>query len=132
MYHYQLDFDIIKQLHYAFTVVASQLVGPQITLANGRNVFIQFFGISPFTCAVTWYLLTTVALIELNQRPTHLLWALYFLRNYTTEEVTRKVLGNPDNKTMRHHIWYMIKKISSLGDIVVRTFVYLYHIFIYC
>jgi hypothetical protein len=101
-------------------------VGPQITQANGRNIFIQFFGISPFTSSVTWYLLTTVALIDLSQRPTHRLWALYFLKNYTTEEVSRKVLGNPDYKTMREHIWYMIEKISSLGNIVVRTFVYLY------
>jgi hypothetical protein len=129
MYRYQLDFDIIKQVQYAFIVAASQLVGQQITQANGRNVCIQFYGISPFTCSVTWYLLTTVALIDLNQRPTHLLWALYFFKNYTTEEVSRKVLGNPDYKTMREHIWYMIEKISSLGNIVVRTFVCLYYIF---
>jgi hypothetical protein len=130
MYRYQLDFDIIKQYQYAFIVCATQIVGPQISHTNGRNVFISCFRISPFTCAVTWYLLSTVALIDIKQRPIHLLWALYFLKNYTTEEVTRSFLGNPDHKTMREHIWYMIEKISSLGNIVVRTFLYLYHIFI--
>jgi hypothetical protein len=105
MYRYHLNHDIVNDYVYAFVVAATHMVGPQVTQHNGRGVFVSIFGASPITCGVTWFLLNSVLGIRADSLPCHFLWALYFLKNYTTEEVTWKFCGNPSNKTLREKIW---------------------------
>lgn len=63
----------------------------------GLRRFKTFFGISPKICALSW----------------HLLWALFFLKNYNTESVNRK-FGECDEKTFREKIWMVIDRLAFI------------------
>lgn len=50
---------------------------------------------------------------------THLLWALVFLKVYSTEEVHCRIVGWPSPKTFRKWSWYFVGKIAELKDEVI-------------
>jgi hypothetical protein len=52
----------------------------------------------------------------------HLLWALYFMKNYVKEEVLQPVFNNHDKKIIRDRMWYIKEKISCLSSIVVSIY----------
>lgn len=56
-------------------------------------------------------------------RPIHLLWALHFLKNYSTETVN-SVLWKCDEKTYRKWSWVIIRKIAEID--VVRNLTILF------
>jgi uncharacterized membrane protein len=89
-------------------------------------VFNSIHGISVCVCSVLWCLMTTYLQIDMVKYPVHLLWALHFLKNYRKEEVLRPIVGNPSHKTLRKNIWYMINKISELGNLVGSIYVIVY------
>ena len=105
--------------------------------------FIGNFGCLPDTCAILWRkclrsgfecFMAEVESFEnlrlkgsikktLHQKfpaykPKHLLWALNFLKTYSTEE-QKIVLGTETEKTMRQWIWRFIEAISILKYDVV-------------
>jgi hypothetical protein len=126
MIQYSLDYNLINDYINCFTILASRMIGPQLSLANSRSVFISHFGISPYVCAVTWYLIRTHVMGQDKIFPSFLLWTLHFLKNYTNLEVLRSAIPEkPDTGTLSIKIWLIIEKISMLGDIVVRTFILL-------
>ena len=115
--------------------------GPDDTTMRRR--FIGNFGCLPDTCALLWNKCLTsgfecfYAEVEsfktlklkgmkkktLHQnyppyKPRHLLWALNFLKAYSTEE-QKNALGKETEKTMREWIWKFIEAISSLKNEVV-------------
>ena len=57
---------------------------------------------------------------EPGAHPKHLLWALVFLKVYSTEEVHCAIVGWPSTRTFRKWSWYFVRKISELKDDVIR------------
>jgi hypothetical protein len=59
----------------------------------------------------------------------HLLWALFFMKCYPTEELACITAGGPrravDQKTLRKHIWPFIIAIADLESHVVSNFIFI-------
>ena len=48
--------------------------------------------------------------------PKHLLWALVFLKVYSTVEILCSIVRWPNEKTYREWSWYFVRRISELKD----------------
>ena len=51
--------------------------------------------------------------------PKHLLWALVFLKVYSTEDIHCSIVGWPSTRTFCTWSWYFVRKISELKDDVI-------------
>ena len=78
------------------------------------------FGVSPIVCEKLWYLLIKFEDVAERSRctPTHLLYALLFLKTYGTEAQLKAVHGR-DEKSFRNWTWTMLEHISNLSVEVV-------------
>ena len=87
--------------------------------------FRSFFGTSKEVVIFLWDLLAAHNLLPDKATIKHLLWALYFMKVYATENSTCSVLGGSngaiDPKTMRKWVWKFIEKIAELGPVVVSA-----------
>lgn len=52
--------------------------------------------------------------------PKHLLWALVFLKVYSTTLVHCRIVGWPDPKTYRKWSWLFVRRIANLKDDIIR------------
>lgn len=77
----------------------------------GMRRYKSMFGVTPCICHIIWKLIQPK--LPNGSSPIHLLWALYFLKNYNTEEVNRAVF-RADEKTIRKWIWVFIDHISRM------------------
>ena len=57
--------------------------------------------------------------IETGGKPKHLLWALVFLKVYSTEEIHCSIVGWPSAKSFSKWSWYFVGRISDLKDEVI-------------
>ena len=126
MFRYEINYLDINNYVIKYYELATQLIGRQIEQSNGNIVFNSIFGVTPFVCGVTWYLLLKYTELKKDIEQVHLLWALYFLKNYSKEEVLRPIFKNPDKKTIRDKMWFLIEKISCLSSIVVSIFYFIF------
>ena len=54
-----------------------------------------------------------------DAHPKHLLWTLFFLKCYCTEEISTRVVGGVSNETFWKWTWLFVKAIAGLrGEIV--------------
>ena len=88
--------------------------------ANGTadRRFRACFGASPLVCAIIWKGIAPVVSAYDGYSPTHLLWALMFMKLYCLEPVNASIVG-VDEKTFRKWSWIVIDAIESLYDDVV-------------
>lgn len=80
--------------------------------------FRAHFGTSPSTCAILWKKLVDNAVLPRGRQPVHLLWALYFLNRYETEEVAASTFG-VEEETFRKWSWLLVVAIAKLKPSVV-------------
>ena len=71
------------------------------------------FEVSPQISLQIWLLIQDLE-PDISFRPKHLLWTLFFLKTYPTEEVGSSRWGVTP-KTFREWIWKMINPISQLS-----------------
>ena len=97
-----------------FTALAATLVLSLNGAASEKTQerrFKKVFGVSAATCARLWNLclpsLPSCAL------PIHLLWALYWLKQYSLEEVNAAFVSC-DEKTFRKWCWIVVEELSNL------------------
>ncbi len=87
--------------------------------------FRSCFGAGKEVVMQLWDLLVAHNLLPCKATIKHLLWALYFMKVYATENSTCAVLGGSngaiDPKTMRKWVWKFIEKIAELGPVVVSA-----------
>ena len=97
-----------------FVRYASEMMqrAPESSSVVANRRFRGFFGVSPSIYAATWSKLRSF--IPRGAAPAHLLWALMFLKNYSTEHVNSALAG-VDEKTFRKWSWRFIKLISDLS-----------------
>lgn len=91
----------------------------------GLRRFKSFFGISPKICAISWELIKRD--LPSTYKPTHLLWTLFFLKNYNTEHVNRRY-AECDEKTFRLKIWTIIDKLAFMKVVRIDFFLESVHI----
>ena len=83
------------------------------------ETFRSFFGASVSIVTLLWNMLVPL-IDQRGAAPKHLLWALVFIKVYSTTAVHRRIVGWPDPKTYRKWSWYFLKKIASLKSNVIK------------
>lgn len=78
----------------------------------GTRRYKSCFGVSPKITSLLWREIKST--LPKKYKEEHLLWALYYLKNYPTESVAR-VFVKADEKTLREIIWTMIEKLSNIN-----------------
>ena len=74
------------------------------------------FGAPSIVVAELWNLIQAHGGLDKDAKPKHLLWALVFLKVYSTEELHCAIVGWPSKKTFEKWSWYFVKRISDLKD----------------
>jgi hypothetical protein len=94
------------------------------SLLEQEKDFRSDFGTSWVNVARIWELLhfPVVRIKERGKEPQHLLWALLYVKVYTNECITKKLLGR-DPKTVRKWVWIFLEAIANLSsDVVSENF----------
>ena len=78
--------------------------------------FRSFFGASSRLVAILWNKIEKSGISEPGAKPKHLLWALLFLKVYSTIEVHCSIVGWPSAKSFSKWSWYFVKRIAELKD----------------
>ena len=73
---------------------------------------------TPFVCFYVWTHLLFHFFIDQDADPVHLLWALYFLKQYPTERAMAGIV-NADAKTIDKYKWKMIEALENLYYVLV-------------
>jgi hypothetical protein len=102
----------------ALAVQLSPTLGFNIAVKTRQRRFKGIFGVSPEICARVWA--AALPLLPGSASPVHLLWTLYFLKQYGLEEVNA-AFARCDEKTYRKWCWIMIKTLAEL-DLVSMMF----------
>jgi hypothetical protein len=97
-----------------FWTLATSLVDTlsgKISVKTKERRFKKIFGVNANICAKLWKL--CVPLLPPSTRPVHLLWALYFLKQYSMEEVNA-AFAKCDEKTFRKWCWIVVDTLATL------------------
>ena len=112
----------IKTLERQFTRIAFDLFrGGRLTgskVVRDRRIR-AWTGCSLRVIAKVWYLLERGRDLPELATKERLLWALYLMKSYPTEEVAAAACGAVDEGTFREWAWFFIEEISYLADEVV-------------
>jgi hypothetical protein len=91
-----------------------------------ERTFREFFGTTKVVVAKLWDLLSQWQMIPEDGTTNHIMWALFFMREYPKEAVTCSTVGGLggaiDPKTLRKYIWPFIRAIAGLQSEVVSFF----------
>lgn len=89
-----------------------------------KRRFIALFGMEPVHVAILWTMLVGSGWLEYSgsrgSNPEHLLWALLFLKCYSTEELHAAQVGVCE-KTFREWTWFYLTGIAKLDKKIVRA-----------
>ena len=94
-----------------FERIGAQFMRRDPQLFSNERRFRAFFGVAPQVCAKLWS--SCSVNLPSSTKPTHLLWALNFLKVYSTIEVLAAIAG-VDEKTLRKWVWCIVEELSEL------------------
>lgn len=80
---------------------------------TGYRKFRTYYGISPEVCAILWKRMHNK---PPGSEPKHLLWCMFFLKNYNKEHINAAI-ANVDEKTFRLWTWQFVELLAGL-DVV--------------
>ena len=80
--------------------------------------FNSLYGVNPCVCVYVWECLCGENLLPSKCLPSHLCWALHFMKTYLMENVLSLMFG-ADEKTLCKWIWIVIYAISNLENNLV-------------
>ncbi|GFH50665.1 hypothetical protein CTEN210_07141 [Chaetoceros tenuissimus] len=83
---------------------------------SNKRQFHSFFKIDPFTCGTIW---NKIYKLVPDLFYYHLLWALLFMKLYSSEALLCKQVGTTE-KTYREKVWKIIAAISSLKPKIIK------------
>lgn len=98
--------------------LAPTLLRSDNALTTRKRRFKVLFGVSPVICAKVWTAL--IPSLPASASPLHLLWTLYFLKQYGKEEVNAS-FAQTTEKTYRKWCWTIIQKIAELQLVSQKT-----------
>ena len=84
--------------------------------ATTHRRFRSAFGLTADLCKKLWDLIGRIAdqSIRVQARPKHMLWALFFLKQYSINDINSAISG-ADEKMFRKWSWCFIKLIAELN-----------------
>lgn len=77
----------------------------------GMRRFKSYFGVSPTICSLAWRYIKDE--LPHDYTEIHLLYALFFLKTYNTEAISRSIF-TCDEKTFRKRVWEVIDKLAFI------------------
>ena len=87
---------------------------PEYSPEREDTVFRGHFGVAMHIFVTLWNLIAS-SVHEPGAHLKHLLWALLFLKMYSTESVHCGIIGWPDPKMFRKWSWYFVRKMAAPG-----------------
>lgn len=108
-----MDSEQFLKLGYSYIQPKSKFRNDKFILRK----FLSFYGVTPLVCAIAWNQIKHNA--PYNAETKHLMWALCFLKQYSTEHI-RAALFNTDEKTLRKWTWIFVNLLSGME--IVRSF----------
>ena len=106
------------------------LHGDKFVSEKEYRKFREYFGCSIDTTVALWTLLSKFTDIG-KAKVEHLLWALLFMKVYSTESVLCGLVGHPTQKTFRKWTKLIIKQIATLEEYLVSHLLIILNLFIY-
>lgn len=99
------------------TAIASDMLSmpPRLPKKRKEQIFRGFFG-APISIIVMLWNLIAPTIDKPGAMEKHILWALVFLKVYSTTEVYCRIVGWVHPDTFHKWSWYFIEKIASLKD----------------
>ena len=88
-----------------------------VAMATAECWFRALYGTYPLIAAILWYEISVAHPWMQRQnrcQSEHLLWALLFLKTYTTENLLSVVIGR-DKKTYRKWVWFILEGLSRMS-----------------
>jgi hypothetical protein len=86
--------------------------------AWGVDVFQDVFGISPRICVIVWIRFRLGEVFP-GIGVKHFLWALDFLKVYSTQNILRAMMGKPAKQVFRNWVWVVVKAVADAFEDVV-------------
>ena len=86
-----------------------------------RRKIVSFFGTVPLVMAKCWEYLVEEELLEEGAKMIHLLWALHFLKDYSSETNLSHACGMQDEKNFRDWVWKITRSIGDLRPVIVSV-----------
>ena len=83
-------------------------------------LFKAFFGVTPHVCSIIWKMINRKAQFFLKKK--HLLWALYFLRQYGTYN-NMKVIFGASRVTISKYLWKTIDLLAEMQVVSINLYV---------
>ena len=100
----------------AITRLAESILGHSCNarVAHQLRIFKAHFGVSPFIASCLWNRMEDERTLPSVQeaRPFHLLWALMFLKLYSSEDTMSRIVGTTA-KTFRQRVWQMLAAVRN-------------------
>ena len=96
---------------FALAAELSKSLGSNTAKTTRERRFKKVFGVSAFICAKVWD--AAIPHLPCSASPVHLLWTLYFLRQYGLEEVNA-AFAKSDEKTYRKWCWEIVNALAGL------------------
>ena len=92
-------------------------------ISTENREFRAHFGCGPTVCLTLWNLLDKTGYLPKGGRLEHLLWALLFMKMYSSQLVMRNLVGGVDDDTFRKWTDLFIEAIARLEPMVVSLYV---------
>lgn len=128
----RLDQDVLDMMRYGAIIQNVKGLGdhePDTSSLTEIAKFKEWFGCSPRVACYLWEMLEDCKQLYDKDHPTahitraHLLWALFYMKQYPTEGVCCAAVGGRsgaiDPKTLRKYVWFIIDAIADLEEVVV-------------
>jgi hypothetical protein len=91
----------------------------QRKLRGAQGDFTSYFGTTVEMVAIVWTKLGQFSCLPEKANPKHLLWALLYLKNYSSEQVLKNLAGCKSEKTFRKWAETYVDALSKLTPYVV-------------
>ena len=100
--------------------LARAMLGMHNIAKDEDKVFRSFFGAPIRHIVLLWNKIVSKDSLPKGAEPHHLLWALVFLKNYSTTPVLQRICGWPSRETFQKWSWYFIDWVAKLNNDVIK------------
>ena len=106
-----------------FAAIGSMMMRRQSAIAEATEErrFYAIFGTSTMICSLLWKMIDPKSIMPKGVSPHHLLWALMFMKIYSSEHVHCAMADGVDEKTFWKWAWIFVLAIADLEYHVVRN-----------
>lgn len=122
--------NVTRAEQQVFVAAAKDIINISKSESTFNRRWMGKFGALPIICCLLWDRINPYETMPDGVHKKHLLWGLYFLKVYDTEENSATNVGRVDEQTYRVWSFRFVEAISYLESSVVRLFKIILALFI--